>query len=61
MEAVTQVIKESAQDNNETKKHYLDLLSSMNKISNYVAEQQQRLAEASANLVAKKKDDDDDD
>jgi gas vesicle protein len=59
MEAVTQVIKESAQDNNETKKHYLDLLSSMNKISNSVAEQQQRFVEASTNLTVKKKDDDD--
>jgi hypothetical protein len=59
LEALTQVIKDSVQENNETKKHYLELLNSMNKTSNYVAEEQQRLVEASANLTVKKKDDDD--
>jgi hypothetical protein len=58
-ETLTQVIKESVQDNNETKKYYLNLLSSMNKISDYVAQTQQQLAEASTNLAAKEKDDDD--
>jgi hypothetical protein len=59
MEAVTQVIKDSVQDNNEIKKHYLDLLGNMNRVSDSVAETQKRFAEASATLTPKKKDDDD--
>jgi hypothetical protein len=59
LEAVTRAIQDSVQENNETKQHYLDVLSSMNKISNYVADQNQRIADASTLLATKEKDDDD--
>jgi hypothetical protein len=59
LETVTQVIQESVQENNESKKYYLNLLSSMSKVSDYIAEQQQRMADESTLLATKEKDDDD--
>ena len=59
MEELFSVMRESIQDTNEDKKHYLGLLEKMSKTSSEISGQLAAIADASLNLTTKKKDDDD--
>jgi hypothetical protein len=59
IEVLTSVIRDSVQDSNDSKKHYLDLLQNMNKISSEISAQPQFISDGATRLSKKEKDDDD--
>lgn len=62
LETLTALLKESIQEDNETKKYYLNKLQDLNKTANFINSQQEVITNASQQLAKterKKKDDED--